>query len=450
MSNAAAPPTMPAVRDFPDRMPAMVVKELRQGLRARLFGETVAGFHLVLMVIILPVAGFSEPSEAHGIQKLVWWIFAAVLVLLLPLRGLSTLTQERRANTLDTLILTNLNAGRIVWGKWLAIVSQLLLIGISVVPYLFILYAGGGISLPESLVALLRLTLAGMVLTAAYVALSWNDSWLQRAVPGFALAALAMNHFAWPLVADLLQGGILADGLGGGSWRIAGELLAGAAAVVVLLETSAQRLADGGENHQALPRLAVMALPVIGLLTPWPLMTLSSLVLLALVSLTAMTEPWPRPRPLEKSWKSWPSLAPGWPHGVLWAVAAWALALGVDALRQSGQAAPLVALALWLFGGRLLLWCGPAAWRNRSWMLAGTGLLFLIGYLLVVLAGNFLATSSVASVATPASGDFFGTGGNPPHVIVLGFAGGSALLCAVIAIIALARHRAACRKENNA
>ena len=161
MSEAVAQPDPSTVRDFPDRLPPMVVKELRQGLRARLFGETVAGFHLVLLVLIFPMLHFGQDSEVAGAQRLLWWIFSGVLVLLLPLRGLSALIQERRENTLDTLLLTSLSGGRIVWGKWLAIAAQIAVTGISLVPYTIILHAAGGISLTENLTALLRLGLLG-------------------------------------------------------------------------------------------------------------------------------------------------------------------------------------------------------------------------------------------------------------------------------------------------
>jgi hypothetical protein len=303
----------------------MLVKELRQGLRARLFGESITGFHLVILVLMLPLSGLGGHREALGIQRLVWWIFAGVLVLVLPLRGLSALMAERRGNTLDTLILTNLKAGRIVRGKWLAIACQVCLTGLSVLPYILILYAGGGISLPASVMVLLRLMLAGLVLTAAFLGLSWNQSWLHRAAPGLALAAVAMNAYAWPLVAGLTKGRNPDDPLWA-PWRLTAEILTAGAAVAILLGLASQRLAPEVENHQAGPRLVALLLPWLALAVPDPLLAQAALAALTLVSLSALTEPWTTGSAPGRGWQHWLGWAAGWPHGVVWAVGAWGVA----------------------------------------------------------------------------------------------------------------------------
>lgn len=445
MSETAAPPTLPTGRDFPDRLPAMVVKELRQGLRARLFAETVAGFHLVIVVLILPVVSFASPNETGGIQRLVWGIFAAVLVLLLPLRGLSALSQERRANTLDTLLLTNLRAGRIVRGKWLAIAAQIVLVGLSLMPYILILYAGGGVSLPGSLLTLLRLMLAGLVLTAVYVALSWNDSWLWRAAPGVALAFLAMKEYAGPLVAEL-QNPARSFAAWSGPWRVPAEGIAGTVLIYLFLEATAQRLAPSAENHHTLPRLVALALPWAALLVPDPLMMQAALAGLTMVSFAALMEPWPVEPPVERTWHRWAALASGWPHGVLWAVAAWGSAAWVVQDRAPELEEMTLRLAAWLFCGRLVLFLAPATWGRHGGMLLLTALMLVLGQALLALMGSLLEAPALtaAAAALPSPLPAFGVTASQPALPWI--AAGAALLCAAAAGMALSRHRSL-RKE---
>ncbi len=404
--------------------------------------------NLVVMVLIFPVLGaMASTKEADGIQRLVWWIFAAVLVLLLPLRGLSALTQERRANTLDTLLLTNLKAGRIVWGKWLAAASQVLLVGCSVLPYILMLYVGGGISLDDSILTLLRLMLAGLVLAASYVALSWNDSWLHRAAPGLALAALAMNEYAWPLVAGLIKGGL--DPAWNGAARMTAELAGGGALIAILLEGTAQRLAPATEHHQALPRLVALGLILLAMAVPHPFAGVVALVVLTLVSITALTEPWPvHPRD-ERAWHRWPGLDAGWPHGVLWAVAAWGITLTGFHAFQSTLAGPAIRLAAWIFCGRMLLCFGPSAWGQRAGLLLATALFFILIQAALVLAGQLLNLTPLSAAAglLPAPFLMFDNGATPgPHAWT---AAGGALACLLFAGTALRRDRSS-RKAGDA
>jgi ABC-type transport system involved in cytochrome c biogenesis permease component len=441
MSDAAAPSPLPTVRDFPDRLPAMLVKELRQGLRARLFAESVAGFHLLIMVLILPVV-MSPPGESRGVHHLVWWIIATVLLLLLPLRGLSAMTQERRGRTLDTLLLTNLQAGRIVWGKWLAIAAQTVMVAVSVLPYLLMLYHSGGVSLPGTILTLLHLTLAGLVLTAAFIALSWNDAWLHRVAPALCLAWLAISQWAAPALAGVLRSGPQMTSTGRripeflDRMGLPGAILAAAGLVFVLLENTAQRLAPGVESHQARSRMAGLGFAALAAAGENPLLFMAALAALTLVSLTSLTEPWPLQLSPERAWHRWPGLAPGWPHGVLWALAAWSLTV----VFTGGMDSPALPLAAWLACGFLLLWPGPASWKNRPWLLAATALLFMGGQALLRLAAEMLNHPGLESWAglLPSPMAFAGV---VPHPGLPWLAAAAAAGCLTAALTALHRNR---------
>ena len=444
MSESVAQHNASAVRDFPDRLPPMVVKELRQGLRARLYGETVAGFHLVLLVLLFPILNFGQSSGVEGAQRLLWWIFTGVLVLLLPLRGLSALIQERRENTLDTLLLTNLSAGRIVWGKWLAIASQIAVTGISLIPYTIILYAAGGISLTENLTTLLRLGMLGLTLTAAYVALSWNGSWLWRAGPALILTWLALTQGAGPMIRSLTGGGLVPGEAG--LVRLLAETAAAAALIYLLLEGASSRLGPWTEDHRTGPQRLGLALPLLlaagaGHAAWQEVLGPMALAGLTLISLTALTAPWPPPQAVPRQgWQRWRMAGQGWPQGVAWAIVAWSfLLLVMGRWLPAEQQAVTLQLVAWLFTGKLLLFCFPESKRNSTTALLGTGLILLLGQAALLLAADLLDLPALRTAATAIPGGMAGRGG--PHPAMGWIAGSAAALCGVLAMVALGRHR---------
>ena len=444
MSESVAQQNVSAVRDFPDRLPPMVVKELRQGLRARLYGETVAGFHLVLLVLLFPILNFGQSSGVEGAQRLLWWIFTGVLVLLLPLRGLSALIQERRENTLDTLLLTNLSAGRIVWGKWLAIASQIAVTGISLIPYTIILYAAGGISLTENLTTLLRLGMLGLTLTAAYVALSWNGSWLWRAGPALILTWLALTQGAGPMIRSLTGGGLVPGEAG--LVRLLAETAGTAALIYLLLEGASSRLGPWTEDHRTGPQRLGLALPLLlaagaGHAAWQEVLGPMALAGLTLISLTALTAPWPPPQAVPRQgWQRWRMTGHGWPQGVAWAIVAWSfLLLVMERWLPADQQAMTLQLMAWLFTGKLLLFCFPESKRNRAAALLGTGLILLLGQAAFLLAADLLNLPALRTAATAIPGGMAGRGG--PHPAMGWIAGSTAALCGVLALVALGRHR---------
>ena len=454
MNDGAAQQDLSAARDFPDGLPPMVVKELRQGLRAKLFGETIAGFHLVLMVLMFPLLNYGQEPEIAGIQRLLWWIFIGVLMLLLPLRGLSALIQERRENTLDTLLLTNLSAGRVVWGKWLAISSQIAVTAISLIPYTIMMYAAGGISLTGSLMALFRLGILAVSLTAAYVALSWNASWVSRAAPALILSWLALTQYAWPMVGTLTSGN--ASSMEFAVVRLLAEMVAAASLIYLILETTSARLAPRTEDHRTGPRLLGIVLPMIlaagaghqewrGILCP------GIFVFLTIGSLTALTESWPRIPFLNsasiRDSKSLPGgIASGWPLGVAWALGAWGLMLLATLLWLPDQKDLALRFIAWIFAGRLLLFLLPAARRTNAMALLSTALVFFLLQTALSLAGDLLTMPTLTVLAGSLPGLFPVPGLGTVTRDMSGIAAAAAGSCALLALIAWAKHRRASKE----
>lgn len=190
MNDSAAPIPPPAsleLRDFSDRLPAVLVKELRQGLRARLF---VIPFLILHGVLVL-----STLAAGSGGTAFFWQSLTIMLAALLPMRNIGALAEERQANTLDTLMLTRLTPWRIVWGKWSATFALVLLTAVSALPYLLVRYLNGGSSFVQEGLVLAGLVMVSGALTAVLTALSTLSAGVARHILGV-LLILMVNQLA--------------------------------------------------------------------------------------------------------------------------------------------------------------------------------------------------------------------------------------------------------------
>ena len=187
----AAPPALPQaplekVCEFPDKLSPMLVKELRQGLRTYTFTSTFLSLHGILTIVLL-IAGtvtLSVDSTGAGtvVSKIVFCFYGLALLVIQPLRGISTLSSEIKGNTIDLMVLTRLSAWRIVWGKWSCIVGQSGLILLAVLPYLIFRYFFGGMQLFSELFLLVYLFVVSATLTALAIGISGLGSGLIRGV----------------------------------------------------------------------------------------------------------------------------------------------------------------------------------------------------------------------------------------------------------------------------
>ena len=183
-----ADPAKTRLRDFSDRLSPMLVKELRQGLKSHVFTWGLIAMQLALVIMVLVS---TEEGNSPDVNTAFWWSITGPVCLLLPLRVANALRDEMSANTLDTLLLTQLSAWRITLGKWLATCALQVLVAVTVLPYLILRYFAGGVNMPLEAAWLGIYILFGMLTTAVMLGLSWFPHFLMRAIVMLGILGLA-------------------------------------------------------------------------------------------------------------------------------------------------------------------------------------------------------------------------------------------------------------------
>ncbi len=267
VETSAADRSTAGLNDFSDRLPPMLVKELRQGLRARTFVGVFLGLQLFLGIVMLfatMASGLDGAGEA--VSRIIFLFFSLAVLVVQPLRAMNALHAEIKTTTIDMMVLTRLNARRIVAGKWASIVGQTLLLFVSIVPYLILRYFFGGMNLFAELLALGSLCLLSACLTAFNVGLSSNSAIIVRgilplglAVSMFIFMTFMMEEFDEFLEFFALEDDNLAIFLG---------LVAGALYLAwTAFGLGVAAIAPAAENHSTLNRLVTLGtMAVIGVI----------------------------------------------------------------------------------------------------------------------------------------------------------------------------------------
>ncbi len=320
--------------DFPDKLSPMLVKELRQGMRARSFTLLFLVFQGLLAFILLTAGSAASSDDAGSFASgVIFTLFAAAALFIQPMRGVSALSSEISSNTIEMMVLTRLSAWRIVFGKWIAIVSQTALILVTIIPYLILRYFFGGMNLAGEMVFLGLLFLTSMALTAIMVGLSGNSTKLVRLLPilGFIVMVSA--------VPDAMSRGGFKSFVNYCTMSDSESRLVIAAYVVFIvyigwcaLSYGTSVIAPAAENHSTLRRLIALGLVcvtlVIGLhdgVNPNLLVLVFGIILVPAV-VTALTETSVLLPPVYKPFlrrgltgrAAGMVLLPGWPAGVFY------------------------------------------------------------------------------------------------------------------------------------
>lgn len=288
--------------DFGDWLSPMLVKELRQGIRSRVF---MAAFYLTQVLMILSVVfNLTAVSEGDAAGQMVsflnglfWFMIGVPLLFLMPIRGFGSLYGEIKAGTLELVFLTRLSALRIAAGKWTALMVQTLLLVAAVLPYVLLRYFLGSVNVVQDLQSLLILLLASGMLTAATIAISPYESKILRAL--FSIGMV----FGFIFLLFGLIGVIAGDAIRGSTgasfapWIFYLGLVLFAPAFIFLgLEIAASHIAPPAENHAIRKRLlGVFLLLAAALLTFLGAEADAAygvaLLLLAVVVIDALAEP---------------------------------------------------------------------------------------------------------------------------------------------------------------
>ncbi len=295
-STGATGPAPGRLTDFPDRLSPMLVKELRQGMRTRSF--TSAFILLQALLLFSTFIAYAAPAAGPALEGFFWFFLALVLSFIQPLRGINSLNQESRLNTLELMLLTRLDALRIVTGKWASIVGQSALIAVAVLPYVVLRYFLGGIDLLHDLAYLAILLSISAVLTALTVGLSAFPSFILRGLL-FAFAAFSASSTIGGIMATLRLSSGSAFGMtlsaGGNIATVVGIIFTGAFITYYLLDLGAARIAPPSANHATRKRLLstavillLFALPLLGVEAEFSLLVAT--IIAGIAGIDALTE----------------------------------------------------------------------------------------------------------------------------------------------------------------
>ncbi len=183
--------------DFSDRISPMLVKELRQGLRTNIFTIVFLSLHILLCLILMGASGASNFTQTGPfISKILFFFFTLVTLFIQPLRGMNAVSSELKGETIDVLKISGMTTGRILWGKWAALMSQSSLILVTLLPYLFFRYFFGDMQLFSEIILYSSMLLASGLLTAMTVGFSGVTSVIIRSlVPLLLLIIVFLSLF---------------------------------------------------------------------------------------------------------------------------------------------------------------------------------------------------------------------------------------------------------------
>lgn len=336
-SSTAAPPRVPSALDeFSDRISPMLVKELRQGLRAKTFVIVFLALQALLAVVLLAAIGGSDAeSSGQRVSTIIFFFFSLAVLIVQPLRGIGALHNEIKGNTIDLMVLTRLGAWRIVLGKWVSIVSQSALLLTAIAPYLILRYFFGRMNLFAELNLLLLIFLGSALFTALTVGLSAINSILIRGLLPLA-AAIFLGGGIFEIAfesrrefTNLIEFCALQEK--GTGWALLAGLVAAGYFGWWALALGASMIAPMAENHSSMRRLITLVVvgvfAIIASIGNFPREVLGPILLLfcAPAMAIALTEPLQLLPPICRPFLRFGSLGklagrffyPGWPSGVL-------------------------------------------------------------------------------------------------------------------------------------
>ena len=238
-------------KSLDDWLSPILVKELRQGMRARVFVISFLLLQVFLVVLVLGNVAAQDDRSTLDFQNHFFWVIVGfALLVLMPLRGLTAISSEIKNHTMETIMLTRLTAWRVVFGKWSALFAQSLLLVSAVLPYVVLRYFIGGDDVVSDFEwMLLMLWLSGLLIAASIAVSALGNPVIRIAILVGVIITTASG-----------AGDFITTGFGRGEpWEILGWLLIfGFFIPALLFELTASGIAPVSENHAIHRRLLAL------------------------------------------------------------------------------------------------------------------------------------------------------------------------------------------------
>jgi hypothetical protein len=246
-----------------DRVNPIIVKELRQGLRTRVFWIFFTLMLVSCLFIALGFFGAAGQGDASGQAAFIsiFLCLGGVQFFVIPYSAYRSMARETEEETWVLLTLTGLGPRRILSGKLGSYTVQGLLYASAAAPFLLFCYYLNGIDLPT-------------IVTAAVAAMAYQLFLVSVSV---SLATLAESRIVRSLLHFIVLGVLfvgvsLGIGLSAGLaeaarklfssgtfWLTASAVIFGLVSTAVMLfETAAARLSLATEDYARAPRLAFL------------------------------------------------------------------------------------------------------------------------------------------------------------------------------------------------
>ncbi len=187
---------------FLEAVGPIVVKEVRQGLRAKVFAIC---FGLLLFAcLVTALFAAAEVRDSHGValgpQYLTLFLSGVGIIcfFVIPYTAYRSMAREREEETWVLLALTGLSSRRIVHGKTASALTQAVLYASAGAPFMVFSYFLNGVDLPTLLLELFLAACMAVFLTSCAVALGTEGHTRQgrAAVHFFVLGLLGAATFA--------------------------------------------------------------------------------------------------------------------------------------------------------------------------------------------------------------------------------------------------------------
>ncbi len=180
---------------FVESVGPIVVKEVRQGLRAKVFALFFGSLLVVcLSMALVAVAQATEAAgTAFGKEFFGGYLTAlgAVTFFVIPFVAFRSMVRELEDETWVLLTLTGLGASSIIRGKWVSAMSQGLLFGSACAPFVLFSYFLNGIDIVQVVAALVLAAGWSALLTSVGVAIATQaQSKLGRTIAHFVVLGL--------------------------------------------------------------------------------------------------------------------------------------------------------------------------------------------------------------------------------------------------------------------